>query len=117
MGGSQRLTRAIGKAKAMDLILTGRNMDAEEAERAGLVARVVPAADPPREAKGVAATIAGMSLSAARMGRGRQPRLRSTRPRACSTNADCSTSRIRDRDQKEGMAASPRSGPPISKHR
>src|ERR1700712_4851372 len=43
MGGSQRLTRAIGKAKAMDLILTGRNMDAEEAERAGLVSRVVPA--------------------------------------------------------------------------
>src|SRR5260221_3579015 len=43
MGGSQRLTRAIGKAKAMDLILTGRNMDAEEAERAGLVSRIVPA--------------------------------------------------------------------------
>src|SRR6202795_4269112 len=45
MGGSQRLPRASGKAKAMDLILTGRNMDAEEAERSGLVARVVPADD------------------------------------------------------------------------
>ena len=45
MGGSQRLTRAIGKAKAMEMCLTGRNMGAEEAERAGLVARVVPAAD------------------------------------------------------------------------
>ena len=42
-GGSQRLTRAVGKAKAMDLILTGRMMDAEEAERSGLVARVIPA--------------------------------------------------------------------------
>src|SRR6202008_5143065 len=43
-GGTQRLTRAVGKAKAMDLILTGRMMDAAEAERSGLVARVVPAA-------------------------------------------------------------------------
>ena len=67
MGGSQRLTRAIGKAKAMDLILTGRNMDAEEAERAGLVSRVVPADALLDEANKVAATIAGMSLSAARM--------------------------------------------------
>src|SRR3546814_12245165 len=44
MGGSQRLTRAVGKAKAMDMCLTGRMMDAEEAERAGLVSRGVPAA-------------------------------------------------------------------------
>jgi enoyl-CoA hydratase len=67
MGGSQRLTRAIGKAKAMDLILTGRNMDAAEAERSGLVSRVVPADELQREAQAVAATIAQMSLSAARM--------------------------------------------------
>ena len=67
MGGSQRLTRAIGKAKAMDLILTGRNMGAEEAERAGLVSRVVPADSLLEEAKSVAQTIAGMSLSASRM--------------------------------------------------
>lgn len=67
MGGSQRLTRAIGKAKAMDLILTGRTIDAAEAERAGLVSRVVPAEDLLAEAGKVAATIAGMSLSAARM--------------------------------------------------
>lgn len=67
MGGSQRLTRAIGKAKAMDLILTGRMIDATEAERAGLVSRVVPADTLLEEANTVAATIAGMSRSAARM--------------------------------------------------
>jgi enoyl-CoA hydratase len=67
MGGSQRLTRAIGKAKAMDLILTGRNMDAAEAEHSGLVSRVVPADELLREAQAVAATIAQMSLSATRM--------------------------------------------------
>ena len=61
-GGTQRLTRAVGKAKAMDLILTGRNMDAQEAERAGLVARVVPAASLMDEAMKVAETIAGMGL-------------------------------------------------------
>ena len=58
-GGTQRLTHAVGKAKAMDLILTGRMMDAAEAERAGLVARVVPAASLMEEAMKVAETIAG----------------------------------------------------------
>ena len=62
IGGTQRLTRAVGKAKAMDMILTGRNMDAAEAERAGLVARVVPAASLMDEAMKVADTIATMSL-------------------------------------------------------
>ncbi len=62
VGGSQRLTRAIGKAKAMELILTGRVIDAVEAERAGLVARVVPADDLLEDALATAATIAGMSL-------------------------------------------------------
>ena len=62
IGGTQRLTRAVGKAKAMDLILTGRMMDAAEAENAGLVARVVPAAKLMEEAMQVAETIAGMSL-------------------------------------------------------
>jgi enoyl-CoA hydratase len=60
MGGSQRLTRAIGKARAMDLILTGRMIDAAEAERAGLVARVVPAAGLLDEALKTAAAIAAM---------------------------------------------------------
>jgi enoyl-CoA hydratase len=62
IGGTQRLTHAVGKAKAMDLILTGRMMDAAEAERCGLVARVVPAASLLDEAFKVAETIAAMSL-------------------------------------------------------
>jgi len=61
MGGSQRLTKLVGKAKAMDMILTGRMMDAEEAERAGLVARVIPAAQLLGETLAVAETIAGYS--------------------------------------------------------
>lgn len=65
MGGSQRLTRAVGKAKAMDLCLTGRMMDAAEAERAGLVARVVPLADLMDEAMKAAAAIAAMPPLAA----------------------------------------------------
>jgi enoyl-CoA hydratase len=67
MGGSQRLTRAVGKAKAMDLILTGRTIDAEEADRSGLVSRVVPADELMREAMAVATTISKMSLSASLM--------------------------------------------------
>ena len=65
MGGSQRLTRAVGKAKAMDLCLTGRMMDAAEAERAGLVARVVPLAELMDEAMKAAAAIAAMPPLAA----------------------------------------------------
>jgi enoyl-CoA hydratase len=61
MGGSQRLTRAIGKAKAMEMCLTGRMMGAEEAEAAGLVAKIVPAAELVDEALKTAATIAGMA--------------------------------------------------------
>jgi enoyl-CoA hydratase len=64
IGGTQRMPRAVGKAKAMDLILTGRMMDAVEAERSGLVARVVPAASLMDEALKLAETIAGMSLPA-----------------------------------------------------
>jgi enoyl-CoA hydratase len=67
MGGTQRLTRLVGRAKAMDLILTGRTMDAEEAERAGLVSRVVPADRLLDEALSVAETVAGHSLPALMM--------------------------------------------------
>jgi enoyl-CoA hydratase len=65
MGGSQRLTRAIGKAKAMEMCLTGRMMGAEEAERSGLVAKVVPAADLIEEALKTAAAISAMAPLAA----------------------------------------------------
>jgi enoyl-CoA hydratase len=67
MGGTQRLTRIIGKAKAMEMCLTGRMIDASEAERAGLVARVVPAADLISDALSTAKTIAEMSLPIAEM--------------------------------------------------
>jgi enoyl-CoA hydratase len=62
IGGTQRLARAVGKAKAMDLILTGRMMDAAEAEKSGLVARLVPPEKLMDEAMKVAETIANMSL-------------------------------------------------------
>lgn len=65
MGGSQRLARAVGKAKAMEMCLTGRMMDAQEAERAGLVARIVPATELLEDALRTAASIAAMSPIAA----------------------------------------------------
>src|SRR6202035_1794234 len=67
IGGTQRLTRAIGKSKAMDLCLTGRMMDAAEAERAGLVSRVVPADKLMHEVLAAAEKIAAMSRPAAAM--------------------------------------------------
>ncbi|MDN2578900.1 enoyl-CoA hydratase [Aquibium sp. ELW1220] len=67
MGGSQRLTRFVGKSKAMDMCLTGRMMDAAEAERCGLVSRVVPVADLMEETMKAAAKIASFSLPAVMM--------------------------------------------------
>ncbi len=67
MGGSQRLTRFVGKSKAMDMCLTGRMMDAAEAERSGLVSRVVPAAELVEEALKAAAKIAEFSLPSVMM--------------------------------------------------
>lgn len=67
MGGSQRLTRFVGKSKAMDMVLTGRMMDAAEAERCGLVSRIVPAAELVDEALKAAGKIADFSLPAVMM--------------------------------------------------
>lgn len=67
MGGSQRLTKSVGKAKAMDMVLTGRMVEAEEAERMGLVSRLVADEDAVATAEEVAATIAGFSKPAAMM--------------------------------------------------
>ncbi len=67
LGGTQRLTRAIGKAKAMDLVLTGRMMDAQEAERSGLVARVLPLEDFLSAVVEIAQGMAGMSQTALMM--------------------------------------------------
>ena len=66
-GGSQRLTRIVGKSKSMEMCLTGRMMDADEAERAGLVSRIVPVADLVDEAVKTAQKIATMSRPAAMM--------------------------------------------------
>jgi enoyl-CoA hydratase len=118
MGGSQRLTRAIGKAKAMDLILTGRNMDAAEAERAGLVSRVVPADDLLTEAKAVAATISQMSRSAARMAKEAVNRAFETSlAEGLLYERRLFHSSFATQDQSEGMAAFIEKRPPNFTHR
>ncbi|BBY31441.1 enoyl-CoA hydratase [Mycolicibacterium sediminis] len=118
MGGSQRLTRAIGKAKAMDLILTGRTMDAEEAERAGLVSRIVPADSLLDEAAAVAATIAGMSLSASRMAKEAVNRaFESTLAEGLLYERRLFHSAFATDDQSEGMAAFVEKRPPNFTHR
>jgi enoyl-CoA hydratase len=118
MGGSQRLTRAIGKAKAMDLILTGRNMDAEEAERAGLVSRVVPADKLLDEANAVAKTIASMSLSASRMAKEAVNRaFESTLAEGLLYERRLFHSAFATDDQTEGMNAFTEKRPPNFTHR
>jgi enoyl-CoA hydratase len=106
IGGTQRLTRFVGKSKAMEMCLTGRNMDAAEAERAGLVSRVVPAADLMAEAMKAARTIAGKSLPIVMM-------TKETLNRAYETTLSEGVryerrvfhSMFATEDQKEGMAA------------
>jgi enoyl-CoA hydratase len=106
MGGTQRLPRAIGKAKAMDLILTGRMMDAAEAERAGLVARVVPADKLMDEAVAAARKIASFSLPAVMMAKEAVSRAFET-PLAEGRLFERRVfhAMFATEDQKEGMAA------------
>jgi enoyl-CoA hydratase len=118
MGGSQRLTRAIGKAKAMDLILTGRTIGAEEAERSGLVSRVVPADELLTEAKAVATTISQMSRSASRMAKEAVNRaFESTLAEGLLYERRLFHSTFATQDQSEGMAAFVEKRPPNFTHR
>jgi len=106
IGGTQRLTRAVGKAKAMDLILTGRMMDAAEAERAGLVARVVPLASLMDEAMKAADTIAAMSLPSVMIAKECVNRaFETTLAEGVAFERRVFHSLFATRDQKEGMAA------------
>ena len=118
MGGSQRLTRAIGKAKAMDLILTGRTIDAAEAERSGLVSRVVPADALLDEANAVATTISQMSRSAARMAKEAVNRaFESTLAEGLLYERRLFHSAFATDDQTEGMAAFTEKRAPNFTHR
>ena len=118
IGGTQRLTRAVGKAKAMDLILTGRMMDAQEAERSGLVARVVPAASLMDEAMKVAETIAGMSLPSVYAAKESVNRaFETTLAEGVRFERRVFHALFATEDQKEGMAAFVEKRPPKFKNR
>jgi enoyl-CoA hydratase len=106
IGGTQRLTRAVGKAKAMDLCLTGRMMDAAEAERSGLVARVVPLANLMDEAVKVAETISSMSLPVLMIAKESVNRsFETTLAEGIRFERRVFHSLFATADQKEGMAA------------
>jgi enoyl-CoA hydratase len=113
MGGTQRLTRAVGKAKAMDLTLTGRMMDAAEAERAGLVARVVPLASLMDETMKAAETIASMSLPSLMTAKEAVNRaFETTLAEGVRYERRVFHALFATRDQKEGMAAFVEKRPP-----
>lgn len=106
IGGTQRLTRAIGKSKAMDLCLTGRMMDAAEAERAGLVSRIFPVDKLMDEALAMAEKIASMSQPAAAMAKSAVNRaLETTLAEGMSVERDLFRSTFALEDRSEGMAA------------
>jgi enoyl-CoA hydratase len=106
IGGTQRLTRYVGKSKAMEMCLTGRNMDAAEAERAGLVSRVVPAAELVNEAMKVARTIAERSVPIAMMTKETVNRAyETTLAEGVRFERRVFHSMFATHDQKEGMAA------------
>ena len=105
-GGTQRLTKAVGKAKAMDLCLTGRMMNAEEAERSGLVARVVPLADLLTETLKAAEQIASKSLPSVMMAKESVERaFEVTLQEGLRFERRVFSSLFATADQKEGMSA------------
>ena len=105
-GGTQRLTRFVGKSKAMEMCLTGRTMDAAEAERSGLVSRVVPASELLNEVMKVAESIAGMSLTVTMMTKESVNRsYETTMTEGIRFERRVFHAMFATEDQKEGMAA------------
>ncbi len=118
IGGTQRLVRAVGKAKAMELILTGRMMEAAEAERCGLVARVVPLAELMSEAVKTAETIAAKSLPSVMMAKEAVNRaFEVPLAEGIAFERRVFHSLFATEDQKEGMAAFVEKRPPRFKNR
>ncbi len=117
-GGTQRLARSVGKSKAMDLCLTGRMMDAEEAERCGLVSRIVPQAELMNEAMKAAEKIAGFSLIAVMSAKESVNRaFETTLSEGVRFERRVFQSLFGTEDQKEGMAAFVEKRKPDFKHR
>src|SRR5579871_4869428 len=118
IGGTQRLTRAVGKAKAMDLCLTGRMMDAQEAERSGLVSRIVPADKLMEEALAAAEKIAAMSRPAAAMAKEAVNRaLETTLAEGLNVERNLFHATFALEDRSEGMAAFIEKRKPVNKNR
>src|SRR6201997_2188315 len=118
IGGTQRLTRAVGKSKAMDLCLTGRMMDATEAERSGLVSRVVPADKLMDEVMAAAEKIASMSQPAAGMAKEAVNRaFETTLAEGMNVERNLFHSTFALEDRAEGMAAFIEKRKPVNKNR
>ncbi|MBS28311.1 MAG: enoyl-CoA hydratase [Alphaproteobacteria bacterium] len=117
-GGTQRLTRFVGKSKAMEMVLTGRMMDAEEAERSGLVSRVVPLDDLMDEAMKAAETICGLSQPSILMAKEAVNRAyETTLAEGVRFERRMFHSTFATEDQKEGMGAFVEKRKPDFKHR
>ena len=117
-GGTQRLTRAVGKAKAMEMVLTGRMMDAAEAERAGLVSRIVPAAELVDEAVRVAGKIAALSRPLVMLAKEAvNAAFETSLSQGIRFERRLFQSTFATLDQKEGMAAFAEKRPPAFRNR